>query len=182
MTLAPESKRYSVLGDVEWDTWAPTDRATLLFILDGDRVLLIRKQRGLGAGKINGPGGRLDPGETPLQAAVREVEEELCITPTGVRQCGELLFQFVDGYSLHGYVFTATGYEGEPRETDEAIPLWMPAAELPYDEMWADDRLWFPMLLAGTPFHGRFLFDGDAMLGHEIVPPSPVCLAVEGMA
>src|SRR5687768_9308070 len=100
MTLAPESKRYSVLGDVEWDTWAPTDRATLLFVLDGDRVLLIRKQRGLGAGKINGPGGRLDPGETPLQAAVREVEEELCITPTGVRQCGELLFQFVDGYSL----------------------------------------------------------------------------------
>ena len=36
-----------------------------MFIIDEAKreVLLIRKKRGLGAGKINGPGGKIDPGE-----------------------------------------------------------------------------------------------------------------------
>jgi 8-oxo-dGTP diphosphatase len=136
-------------------------------IRDG-RILLIRKKRGLGAGKINGPGGRIGPGETPLECAIREVREELCVTPVGVRCCGELSFQFLDGLSLHGYVFTASDCEGEPRETEEATPLWTPIGKIPYDEMWADDRLWVPLMLAGTRFEGRFLFDGDRMLGHQI--------------
>ena len=84
------------------------------------KLLLIDKKRGLGAGKINGPGGRLEPGETPRQAAIRELREELCVTPTGVRRAGELLFQFTNGHSIHGYVFTATGIRGKPRKPCEA--------------------------------------------------------------
>ena len=140
-----------------------------MFVRHADQVLLIRKKRGLGAGKINGPGGRLDDGESPLHCAIREVQEELRITPTGVEPRGELAFQFVDGYALFVSVFSANGYEGEPQETDEAAPLWVPTDAVPFDQMWADDRLWFPHLLSGQPFRGRFLFDGDALLGHEIV-------------
>jgi 8-oxo-dGTP diphosphatase len=157
---------------VDWENWTPTVHCTLVFVLRGDEVLLIRKKRGLGAGKINGPGGRLEPGETPLECAIREVQEELCITPTDVEARGELAFQFTDGYSLNAHVFIAHGYEGEPAETDEAAPLWTPISSMPYSEMWADDELWFPLLLAGTPFRGRFLFDGDQMLTQEIVTPT----------
>lgn len=155
-------------ADIDWEAWQPQEVATLLFVLREEQVLLIRKKRGLGAGKINGPGGRLDPGETPLMAAIREVQEEVCITPHAVREAGELLFQFVDGYALHCHVFSATGHEGEPRETEEALPLWVAQAAVPFDEMWEDDRLWFPHLLSGRRFHGRFLFDGDTMLGHQL--------------
>ena len=159
---------YSRLEEIDWSNWTPKERATLLFIRRDRRILLIHKKRGLGAGKINGPGGRLDPGETPIQAAVREVQEELLITPTGVREAGELRFQFADGFSIHGYVFTASGYDGEPQETGEAIPVWCDIDRLPYERMWADDRVWMPLLLAGKKFAGKFLFDGDTMLGHEI--------------
>jgi 8-oxo-dGTP diphosphatase len=58
--------------------------------------------------------------------------------------------------------------EGEPRETDEAAPLWVPQDRIPYDRMWADDRIWMPEFLAGRRFSGRFLFDGDRMLGHDL--------------
>jgi mutator protein MutT len=68
-------------------------------------VLLIHKKRGLGAGKINGPGGKIEPGETPVQAAVREAEEELRITPVDVEEMGTLRFQFVDGLAIHCVVF-----------------------------------------------------------------------------
>ena len=40
------------------------------------------------SGHMAFPGGRLEPGETPLACAIREVEEELCVTPTGVAPAG----------------------------------------------------------------------------------------------
>ncbi len=161
----------SAVGDIDWAQWVPRERATLVFVVQGERVLLIRKKRGLGAGKINGPGGRLEPGETPLHCALREVREELCVTPLGVTARGQLSFQFVDGYSLFVHVFAASGHQGEPTETPEALPLWAPLAAVPYGQMWADDVLWLPRLLAGEPFVGRFVFDGDEMLDHRVWTP-----------
>ena len=72
------------ISEIDWQTWKAHDPATLVFVVRGGRILLIRKKRGLGAGKINGPGGRLEPGESPLDCAVREVQEELRTTPTGL--------------------------------------------------------------------------------------------------
>ncbi len=154
--------------DIDWESWQPEDMATLLFIIVDDHILMIHKKVGLGAGKINGPGGRLEPGETPYEAAIREVQEEICITPCGVTQVGELRFQFMDGYSIHGFVFKANGFMGELQETEEAIPIWFPTDQLPYEKMWADDRLWMPLLLTGKSFDGRFLFDKEDMLGHRV--------------
>ena len=71
-------------------------RATLLFVVRSGRVLLIRKKRGLGAGKINGPGGRIEAGESALEGAVREVFEELRITVLDADLRGELHFDFAD--------------------------------------------------------------------------------------
>lgn len=152
-----------------WEGFKPIDSATIVFVLRGDEVLLIRKKRGLGAGKINGPGGRIEPGETPLECARREVIEELCITPEGLEERGELRFNFVDGHSIFARVFVANSFTGEPQETDEAIPIWTRRDAVPYDEMWADDRLWFPCLLSGKRFRGRFLFDGDRMVAEELL-------------
>ena len=156
------------LDDVDWARWRPTQRATLCFVVRDGEVLLIRKKRGLGAGKINGPGGRLEADETPRECAIRETQEELCVTPTGVREAGLLRFQFVDGLALEGTVFTASNCIGDARETDEAIPQWTSLDALPFDEMWADDELWFPHMLAGRYFTGRFLFDDDRLLGHAV--------------
>ncbi len=156
------------LAAIDWANWQAVDLATLTFIVDAGRVLLIRKKRGLGAGKINGPGGRLEAGESALECAIREVEEEVCVTPRDPTALGELRFQFTDGYSIHVHVFRATGYDGDPRETEEAIPIWFPIDEIPYDEMWADDVLWLPALLTGGRVDGRFIFDGDRMLDHDL--------------
>jgi len=168
MTQPPEGIVYKRLEDVDWANWTPQERATLLFVIRDHQMLLIHKKRGLGAGKINGPGGRLDAGESPLQGAIREVQEELNVTPTGVQPCGELAFQFADGFSILVYIFTAKDCEGELQETDEATPLWIPLTQIPYDRMWADDRIWFPLMLAGKLFQGHLLFDGETLLGHHV--------------
>lgn len=164
MSDAPPNR----IADVDWESWQPTDRATLVFVTDGERILLIRKKRGLGAGKVNGPGGRLEAGETPAECAVRECQEELHVEPLAPRERGRLRFQFLDGYGLDVHVFHATAHRGEATETDEAVPLWTAYRAIPYDEMWQDDRLWLPYLLAGRTFDGRFIFDGDTMADYAL--------------
>lgn len=163
---------FHELDDVPWSTWTPTDLATLLFVVKGGRVLMIRKKRGLGAGKINGPGGRTEPGETLLACALRETREEVGVHPLGARELGELRFQFTDGYALQAHVFRADDFEGELCETDEATPHWFAEGALPYDEMWADDRIWLPLMLAETRFRARFLFDGERMAGYAFDEPA----------
>ena len=167
--MAPASARYRTVEDIDWTQWQAVDTASLTFVTRNDEVLLIRKKRGLGAGKINGPGGRQEKGEAIVACAVREVEEEVHITPIDPKARGELRFQFVDGYSIHVHVFAASEHRGDARESDEAIPFWTPIDSIPYEQMWADDIFWLPRVLAGESVSGHFLFDGDRLLDYRLV-------------
>jgi 8-oxo-dGTP diphosphatase len=158
----------SPIQNPKWPGWQPRERANLCFIVQGRQVLLIRKKRGLGAGKINGPGGKIEPGETALESAIREAQEEIGVTPSGLEERGELHFQFTDGYSLHCTVFIARGFTGEPVETCEATPMWFDFDTVPYHEMWEDDQYWLPQVLAGGTFVGWFDFDGEKMLSKDV--------------
>jgi len=144
-----------------------------MFIVQDGRILLIEKKRGHGAGKINGPGGKIDPGETPLQSAIRETQEELLITPQEPVKLGELHFHMTDVPHIICHVFRADGFTGTPTETDEAVPVWYDFADIPYDRMWEDDRYWLPLLLEEKAFEGRFSFEGDTMLWREITSEVP---------
>ena len=163
-TMAEETYTNNIT-ELEWQA---DDTASLLFVYQNQSVLLIRKKRGLGAGKINGPGGKQEAHETIMECAIREVQEELRITPTDIQARGELRFSFTDGYKMHVHLFVAGDFTGTPTETDEAIPLWFGINELPFDEMWADDRLWLSRVLNGESVDGTFNFDGDRMLEHNV--------------
>ena len=131
-------------------------------------ILLIEKKRGIGAGKINGPGGKIDPGETPLECAVRETREEVGITALRPVKVGELHFAMSDIPDILCHVFLARAFEGRPVETDEAKPLWCRLADIPYDRMWKDDIDWLPHLLDGRRFFGRFVFEGDDVIWRDV--------------
>lgn len=156
------------INSIDWQNWQPEQVATLMFVLRADEVLLIRKKRGLGAGKINGPGGRIEGDETPLQCAIRETEEELCITPKNIRPAGELFFHAEDMPRIHAYVYVARNFTGTPTETDEAIPVWTPICSIPFEEMWEDDRLWLDAALAGQSIRGWFSFVEESLLDYRL--------------
>jgi len=154
--------------EVDWDAWEPKETAVICYIFKDDKVLLINKKTGLGAGKVNAPGGRVEIAEMPMEAAVREVQEETGLTPLNVREVGQLSFIFKDGYSLKGIVYFADDCTGEIGETEEADPFWQAVTEIPYDKMWEDDKLWLPLAMSGKYVKGHFIFDGDKMLSQEI--------------
>ena len=60
------------------------------------RILLGFKKEGFGAGKVTGFGGKVEPGETPAAAAIRELEEEtgIRVTIDDLQAVGQLEFLF----------------------------------------------------------------------------------------
>ncbi|HYH75416.1 MAG TPA: 8-oxo-dGTP diphosphatase [Candidatus Saccharimonadales bacterium] len=143
---------------------------TILFLLKDNQILLAMKKRGFGAGKWNGVGGKADAGETAAQAAVRECQEEIGVTPRNPQFVGDIKFLMTTDPSFghHAHVFVANEWEGDPTETEEMRPQWFNVTDIPYDKMWADDPLWVPLVLAGKHFQADITLDGDDKDGSVI--------------
>jgi len=167
-TSSEQDSKLSSKSRTDWENWQADILATLMFIQRGDEVLLIHKLTGIGKGKINGPGGKIDPGETPEQAIIRECQEELHITPRNISKRGELCFAMTHIPDIHCHVFTTSEFEGEPTATREAEPFWVKISDIPYDKMWEDDQYWLPQMLAGEYFHARFDFVDEDIIWQNI--------------
>ena len=107
-SLASDPPHDLLPGDiVEGPYDEPSPAAVLVAITDRpDPGLILTVRRDdlrTHAGQVAFPGGRIDPGETPCQAALREAHEELDLDPTKVSVFGE-----ADPYR------TVTGYQVTP--------------------------------------------------------------------
>lgn len=137
---------------------------TLLFLKREDEILLAMKKRGFGVDKWNGVGGKLEPGESPEDAAIRECEEEIEVTPTVLTKVGEHHFFDLPDVEHYCHVYIATEWEGEPRETEEMRPQWFKLKDIPYKQMWPDDEVWVPVMLEGKLFKSIIVVDNDRLL------------------
>lgn len=138
---------------------------TLLLLLKDDAILLAMKKRGFGANRWNGVGGKIEPGETIEQAAIRECQEEISVTPKNLEKIAHhtfLLPSLTDqGGTMISHTFITRDWEGEPTESEEMAPRWFAFADIPYDTMWEDDRYWLPHVLAGKRVVCTFGFNHD---------------------
>jgi 8-oxo-dGTP diphosphatase len=143
---------------------------TLCFVFNEKRqLLMIQKKRGLGEGRFNTPGGKVEPGESSREAAMRETFEETGILPLEARQVGTLEFYFADSQRSWNNicsVFVTDRYTGilNP-ESQECSAAWVDIDQIPYAKMWPDDILWVPLLLRGEKFHRVYRFNEQ----HEII-------------
>ena len=149
--------------------------ATLVYLLRGDppgEILLGFKKVGFGIGKFVGYGGKIEPGETIPQAAVRELAEEsgIQIAPTILTYVADIIFLFPNkpdwNHRVHAY--TAPADDREPQETDEMKPHWFPLTSIPYNKMWDDSHYWLPRVLSGDKIKARFIFNHDNTTVDEV--------------
>ena len=148
---------------------------TLFFLRgEGNRVLLGLKKRGFGTGKWNGFGGKVEPGESLLSAALREVEEECGVTvmPASASYVAYLSFVFASApeVPLDVHVFCAPfPTNAVIRESDEMAPAWHDIDKLPFHDMWPDDEHWLPLVLSGHNVQASFDFNGLSTITRFVV-------------
>lgn len=144
---------------------------SLLFILEDNRILLAMKKRGFGSGRWNGVGGKLDLSETPEQAAIRECQEEIGVTPKNIQKVAEhdFISETAEPWRMYVHVFICSEWDGDPVETEEMRPEWFSQSLVPYNNMWEDDQYWLPQVLAGKKLRCSFTFgENDKMLTHNV--------------
>ncbi len=143
---------------------------TLCYPLFEDRVLLAMKKRGFGVGHWNGPGGKIEAGETSLEACVRETREEVGIEVQQLSHRGtiEFIYEGKPEWNNRCEIYVAMAFAGEVIESEEMLPKWFLLNEVPYDQMWEDDAIWLPGVLDGGTVSLRCTFDqAGHLLRHE---------------
>lgn len=154
------------------------NNTTLLFLIKKNQdhiseICLAMKKRSFGAGRWNGVGGKLLPGETIPQALIRETKEEINVEVQvgDLSKVAELTFTFPDrpDFDQLVHVFVAEIWMGEPTESEEMRPEWFSAENIPFDTMWPDDKFWLPQVVQGKYIQGAFTFgEQDAILEQEV--------------
>jgi 8-oxo-dGTP diphosphatase len=133
-----------------------TDRRRTLvvagLIIGGDGRILITQRRAdqsLG-GHWEFPGGKVEPGEAPVAALVRELGEEIGVT-VAVGRIWEVLFHAYPEFDLVMLVYVCR-INGSPRAVEVADLAWVAAADLPaWDILPADRPLVERLRVEGVP-------------------------------
>lgn len=133
-TVMPDMKRFKVCSGCGYIDFRGPKLVAGCFVIQDGRVLLLRRGIMPQKGKWTFPGGYVDLGETPVQAAVRETEEE-----AGMHvRIGSLLGVYADPQRPIAAVVVYYAEPGlqTPRPSVEAIELrYFSPDEIPWDEL-----------------------------------------------
>lgn len=148
--------------------------ATLCYIQkDGKTLMLhrIKKDNDIHAGKWNGLGGKLDPGESPEACVIREVREESGLQIVQPRYHGLLVFADFKSEDWYVWVFSASQFSGQlisAADSREGQLEWIADEQVAALNLWPSDLVFLPWLKTDKIFSARFQYDGEKMLGHTV--------------
>ena len=143
----------ALAGSVSGRAIAPTfpdarPSAVLVALADGEEgaeVLLTRRSRAMRThkGEISFPGGRMDPGETPVETALREAHEEVGLDPALVTVFAEL--DHLSTVVSRSHIVPVVGRLPSVLPLGPASPevervLWLPLAELVRPDTYHSER------------------------------------------
>lgn len=137
------------------------------------QVLINRRPAGKPwAGYWEFPGGKIEPGETPIEALRREFHEELGLTVHDAHSWLQLSYDYPER-RVHLDVWRVRGFSGTPRAQEGQTLAWVRIAELPVWGLLPADAsivtaLRLPSIMLVTPTPGLdqkgFLSSLDAVL------------------
>lgn len=139
---------------------------TLCFVTHGGDVLLLLggPHKRIWAGRYNGVGGHIEPGEDVYAATLREVAEETGLTVHDVRLSAVVHADAGDlAVGILFFVFTAVADSRQTLPCSDGVLEWWPTDALPTDRMVEDLPTLLPKVLAmgptDPPFFAAYSYD-----------------------
>jgi len=148
--------------------------ATLCYIIDKNRnstlmIHRVKKKNDYHRGKWNGLGGKFEPGESPEECAVREIEEESGLIIKNIEMKGFITFPMFDGKEdWYVFLFTADEYEGELIDSNEGNLGWIPNEKLTGLNLWEGDKYFIPWIFKEKFFSAKFIYENGNYIRHEV--------------
>ena len=143
---APEPSEKEVKED---EDETPHKQGVGVIVVRDGKVLTGTRLKGKGVGLIGGPGGHIEEGESPEEAARRETYEEFGIIPKDLVRIGHRLetgegvkLSRDDAENVRSTIYLCTDFKGEPEcdGVEMALPTWRNMEDLSI----MDDRLFKP--------------------------------------
>jgi len=181
---APEIRRFLKELGYPVDPGRLVDRpdqlpSTLCYLVDSDRLLMLRRKKEPFADHWTAPGGKIKPGETPRDAIEREMREETGLSVSDLTLKAVCSETGGANYNWLLFIFRAHGYRGRLRAGGEGELRWLPLDELDAWRLPDVDRRIMPLILddAGGPYFIRVVYNED----HSVArfEPRPLAEFVE---
>ncbi len=146
--------------------------ATLCYVRQAGKTLMVyrnKKPNDMHMGKWNGLGGKLEPGESPEECAVREIFEESGLHVATLTLKGFLTFpSFSNDEDWYAYVYLISDFNGNLIDSPEGELRWIEDGELLNLNLWDGDRIFLPLLDSPGIFSGKFVYKDGKLIEHEI--------------
>jgi 8-oxo-dGTP pyrophosphatase MutT (NUDIX family) len=138
-------------------------KSVLVYLVDDGKVCLGMKKVRYSQGKWNGFGGKIEAGESEVDAAIREVKEESGVDIESkdlTKKASFYYFETPEDWTVE--VFICHKWKGEIEESDEMQPNWFDIDKLPFEQMWENDALWIKEVLTSKKqLKGTFWHDNE---------------------
>jgi len=149
-----------------------TQLATLVYLRKNNSTLMlhrIKKENDIHDGKWNGLGGKFEPGETPQECAIREVNEESGLKIVSPFLKGIITFPlFSPNTDWYVFIFTADKFSGELIESDEGYLKWIENDKLLDIPLWEGDRIFLPWLDQDRFFSADLIYKDKKLYDYSV--------------
>lgn len=143
--------------------------ATLVYLKQAGKTLMLHKAKGYQKGKWNGLGGKLEKGESPEEAMRREVFEESGLKVEKALLKGFLTWPEFDGEDdWYAFVYVVTDFSGELRASEEGELEWIEDAEVMALNLYDGDRVFLPWLEQEGFFSAKFCYENGVFKDYEV--------------
>lgn len=150
--------------------WIPS---TLCYIESNHQYLMMHRNKqdqDIHKGKWNGLGGKLLPGEPPIDGVKREVLEESNLRIQTPQLRGILTFpHFKPGEDWLVFLYTCQDFLGDLSENHEGSLSWISKTEILDYPLWEGDRYFLKWLMDNRPFFtATFIYENKILIDHQV--------------